>query len=154
MSKVARVSVTNDRDLILTFDFDKKIIEVESNYWTTIAKRKGIESPDQVATTPTIKKQVETNIDLPETVKPNKKIQASKEERTLEKVMQVFDSIAEDKLNTYNVVPARALRLTLESKKIVSSYQEFTRYLNMALETNLIEVTSDDSELKGYKRKK
>ncbi len=154
MSKFVRISITNDKDLILSFDFDKKIIEVESDYWTTIAKRKGIESPDAVATIPTTKKQVETNIDASDVVKPNKKIQASKEERTLEKVMQIFDSIAEDKLNVYNVVPARALRLTLESKKIVSSYQEFTRYLNMALETNLIEVTSDDSELKGYKRKK
>lgn len=181
MSKVLRVPITNDRDLILTIDFDKKIIEVESNYWTVISKKKGIESPDQVAEIfnlghevqkrlqqqkqqeqeedPTSKSHLVTDKKsgkqyVMPTPEPNKKVQPSLEEKTLTKVMEIFDSIAETSFNDGGV-SSKILRETLENKKVVSNYKEFTKFLNLALEKDLIEYMQDDDQYKGmYKRKK
>lgn len=183
-SRVVRVPITQDKDLVLTIDFGKKIIEIESDHWTTIAKRKGVESPDQVvAAIPTqqqqeqeLKKKADGGeavlretphstiqkdnliVEAPEQqeqeqeVGGNKKVQLSNEEKTLKKVIAIFDSLAATSFNENNV-NVKIFRNHLLAKNIIGR-GEFNKYLNMLLSNDTIEYV-EDAHLTGfYKRKK
>lgn len=173
-SKIVRVPMTQDRDLILTMDFDKKIIEIESDHWTTVAKRKNVESPDLIASTttipPTTKKEKggteketpsfttpkKISLEIPQSdvteIAPNKKVQLSKEEQILQRIIEVFDSLAETSFNEHSV-NAKTLKNNLEARRIIS-YGEFNKFLNTLLEKDIIEYVSDQPHLSGFYRRK
>lgn len=171
-SRIVRVPMTQDKDLVLTMDFDKKIIEIESDHWTTVAKRKGVESPDAIVdaiTTTTTKNEKGDTKETPpftipkgkflETPKsnvteiaPNKKVKLSKEEQTIQRIIEVFDSLAETSFNEHSV-NAKTLKNNLEARRIIS-FGEFNKFLNTLLEKDIIEYVSDQPHLTGFYRRK
>lgn len=154
-------------DIILGINFSKKIIQVESENWTVIAKRNDLASEsirlqqkerETVSSTTQKSSDTATAIlekNIGEKLKdytPNKKVQLSKDEKIVQMMIEVFDSLSQTSFND-GAVHYKTLRQKLQDKQIVKDYRDFDKFLNMALEQNLIESV-EDQHLKGFYRRK
>lgn len=118
-------------DIILGINFTKKIIQIESENWTVIAKRNDLASlnPPPTQKTSFVEKAKEYN-----------KL-SEKDENILNRFMKILE--AQLPLEPLQQIHYKKLRTEIMKQMIIPS-SEFNKILNLAISQGLIEESAND----------